>query len=83
MQDSGRIPGSEGDSSEGAEHDARDDTMNSTGAPSQSGKCDEAHDDEENQASLEPATAQLSLTSCDLQHVKSCWCHVKFACGLV
>ncbi len=52
MQDSGRIPGSEGDSPEGAEHDSRDDTVNSTGAPSQSGECDEADDDEENQASL-------------------------------
>lgn len=50
MQDSGRIPGSEGDSPEGAERDSRDDTV--TGTPSQSGECDEADDDEENQASL-------------------------------
>ena len=53
MQDSGRIAGSEGDSPEGAERDSRDDTVSSTGAPSQSGECDEADDDdEENQASL-------------------------------
>ena len=53
MQDSGRIAGSEGDSPEGAEHDSRDDTVSSTGAPLQSGECDEADDDdEENQASL-------------------------------
>ena len=55
-QDSGMIAGSEGDSPEGAEHDmgddGRGDTMNSIGESSQSGKCDEANDDEENQASL-------------------------------
>ncbi len=52
MQDSGMIGGSEGDSPEGAEHDLRDDTVNSAGASSQSGECDEENDDEENQVSL-------------------------------
>ena len=56
MQDSGMVAGSEGDSPEGAQHDmggdGSGDTMNSTGASSQSGECDEADDDEENQASL-------------------------------
>ena len=52
VQDSGMVAGSEGDSPEGAMRDSRDDTVNSSGGPSQSGECDEGIDDEDNQASL-------------------------------
>ena len=65
MQDSEMIAGSEGDSPEGAEHDVGDNgrhsTANNARASSQSGECDEANDDDENQASLGTChcTAQL------------------------
>ncbi|DBA66133.1 TPA: hypothetical protein ACH3X2_002608 [Trebouxia sp. C0005] len=51
--DSEMIAGSEGDSPEGAEHDVGDNgrhsTANNARASSQSGECDEANDDDENQ----------------------------------
>ncbi len=65
IQDSGMIAGSEGDSPEGAEHDVGDDgygdTMNSAGESSQSGDCDEADDDEEDQADLGPRCCTADL----------------------